>query len=231
MRFGMTTHVGKVREKNEDSMGARGSLFIVADGMGGHNAGEIASALVVEHVLGMDVDAESFEDALQDAVDRANAALLETARENSDCSGMGTTLAVLKLMDNRAYIAHVGDSRVYHWRDGVLQRMTRDHSLVEELIQNGGITSEQARNHPQRHILTRALGSSESPEVAFAQIAYVPGDRFLICSDGLTGVISDEELAKILGSIDDLQALAEHLVDLANERGGPDNITVITVEL
>lgn len=230
MRFGMATHVGKVREKNEDSMGARGDLFVIADGMGGHNAGEIASALAVEYVLGMNENEKLFDEALQDAVNQANAALLETSRQNPDCNGMGTTLAVLKLMDDEAVIAHVGDSRIYHWREGEIQRVTRDHSLVEELIINGGITSEQARSHPQRHILTRALGSLESPEITIEKIATAPGDRFLLCSDGLTGVIDDEALKDVIGSRDDLQALAEYMVDLANERGGPDNISVILVE-
>lgn len=231
MRVGMATHVGKVREKNEDSMGARGTLFVVADGMGGHNAGEIASALAVEYVLKMDDENESFFETLQLAVDLANISLLETSLKNPDCSGMGTTLAVLKLRDNQAFIAHVGDSRVYHWREGHIQRLTRDHSLVEELIQNGGITSEQARNHPQRHILTRALGSVDSPQVATEQLTVVSGDRFVLCSDGLTGVLTDDEIGETIGKIDDLQTLAERLVETANEKGGPDNITVIIVEL
>lgn len=231
MRLGMATHVGQVREKNEDSMGWRGSLFVVADGMGGHNAGEIASSLVVEHMLRIDDGGENFSEDLQAMLLTANRALLDYAQNNAECEGMGTTVAVLHLEGTNATVGHVGDSRVYHWRDGELIRLTRDHSLVEELVQNGGITVEQARTHPQRHILTRALGGPEIPEVEIIRIPIKPGERFLLCTDGLTGPITDQALAEAMKQAGDPQALADQLVSQANAKGGPDNITVMVIEV
>ncbi|HEX2954481.1 MAG TPA: Stp1/IreP family PP2C-type Ser/Thr phosphatase [Bacillota bacterium] len=231
MRLGMATDVGQVREKNEDSMGWQGNLFVVADGMGGHNAGEIASSLVVEHMLSIDDEGAAFSEKLQETLLTANDALLDYALHNAGCEGMGTTVAVLHLEGAKATVGHVGDSRVYHWRNGELVRLTRDHSLVEELVQNGGITIEQARTHPQRHILTRALGGPEIPEVEVIQVPINPGERFLLCTDGLTGPITDQELTEAMMKSEDPQALADQLVSLANEKGGPDNITVMVIEV
>lgn len=231
MRLGMATHVGQVRDKNEDSMGWRDHLFVVADGMGGHNAGEVASALAVQYMLQIDEEGDAFPAGLQKMLNTANQALLEYALKNPDCSGMGTTVAVLRLESDRAFVGHVGDSRIYHWRAGELVRLTRDHSLVEELVQNGGITSEQARTHPQRHILTLALGGVELPTIEIVHIPLAPGERFLLCTDGLTGPISDDELATELERKEDPQKIADHLVELANAKGGPDNITVMVIEV
>jgi serine/threonine protein phosphatase PrpC len=231
MRLGMATHVGQVREKNEDSMGWRENLFVVADGMGGHNAGEVASSLVVEHLLRIENDGENFADNLRSMLETANRALLDYAQNNTGCEGMGTTVAVLHLQDTYGTVGHVGDSRVYHWRAGELVRLTRDHSLVEELVQNGGITMEQARTHPQRHILTRALGGSELPEVEIVQVPVKPGERFLLCTDGLTGPLTDQELAAVLSKEEDPQVLADQLVAQANAKGGPDNITAMVIEV
>jgi serine/threonine protein phosphatase PrpC len=231
MRVGMATHVGHVREKNEDSMGRCGNLFVVADGMGGHNAGEIASALAVERILQVGNDGGLFSDKLREKLTEANSALLELARENEDCNGMGTTVAVLYIERENAHIAHIGDSRIYLWREEQLTQLTRDHSLVEELVQNGGITSEQAKTHPQRHILTRALGSDDLLEIEVTQLPINSGDRYLLCTDGLSGPLSDDEIAQVLTAEKEPQTVAERLVELANDKGGPDNITVIVVEV
>lgn len=229
MRVGMASHVGQIRDKNEDSMGWRDRLFVVADGMGGHNAGEIASALAVEYVLRVKTEPD-FCKAMKRVVDEANLALLNQASKNPDCSGMGTTVAVLFVRDETAYFGHIGDSRIYLWRRGELKRLTRDHSLVEELVANGGITPEQARSHPQRNILTRALGTPNLPELEISDLRLEPGDRFLLCTDGLSGPLSDEEIVAVIGENGAPQELADRLVDYANSKGGPDNITLIIVE-
>lgn len=229
MRVGMASHVGQIRDKNEDSMGWRDRLFVVADGMGGHNAGEIASALAVEYVLRVKTEPD-FCKAMKRVVDEANLALLNQASKNPDCSGMGTTVAVLFVRDETAYFGHIGDSRIYLWRQGELKRLTRDHSLVEELVANGGITPEQARSHPQRNILTRALGTPNLPELEISDLRLEPGDRFLLCTDGLSGPLSDEEIVAVIGENGAPQELADRLVDYANSKGGPDNITLIIVE-
>lgn len=230
MRVGMATHVGHVREKNEDSMGWRDGLFVVADGMGGHNAGEVASALAVEYILRLKGKSD-FRRALKRAVEQANRALLDMAGKDPNCSGMGTTLAVLYIKDDKAVIGHIGDSRVYQWRQGELRRLTRDHSLVEELVANGGITAEQARNHPQRNILTRALGTPNLPEIELVELPIEAGDRFLLCTDGLSGPLSDEEIAAVISEDKSPQELADSLVEQANGKGGPDNVTIIVVEI
>ncbi|HHZ19312.1 MAG TPA: Stp1/IreP family PP2C-type Ser/Thr phosphatase [Firmicutes bacterium] len=230
MRVGMATHVGHVREKNEDSMGWRDGLFVVADGMGGHNAGEVASALAVEYILRIKGKSD-FRRALKRAVEQANRALLDMAGKDPNCSGMGTTLAVLYIKDDKAVIGHIGDSRVYQWRQGELRRLTRDHSLVEELVANGGITAEQARNHPQRNILTRALGTPNLPEIELVELPIEAGDRFLLCTDGLSGPLSDEEIAAVISEDKSPQELADSLVEQANGKGGPDNVTIIVVEI
>ena len=230
MRVGMATHVGHVREKNEDSMGWRDGLFVVAVGMGGHNAGEVASALAVEYILRIKGKSD-FRRALKRAVEQANRALLDMAGKDPNCSGMGTTLAVLYIKDDKAVIGHIGDSRVYQWRQGELRRLTRDHSLVEELVANGGITAEQARNHPQRNILTRALGTPNLPEIELVELPIEAGDRFLLCTDGLSGPLSDEEIAAVISEDKSPQELADSLVEQANGKGGPDNVTIIVVEI
>ncbi len=231
MKVGMATHVGKVREINEDCIGRKGTLLVLADGMGGHQAGEVASALVVERVLALEAEGPDFKEALASVIQEANHVLLKYAGEHEECTGMGTTVAVVKVENGRICVAHVGDSRVYLWRQGVLTQLTEDHTLVAELVRNGGITEEQARNHPQRHILTRALGTPMEVKVEYAEYAIAPGDRVLLCSDGLTVMLSHEEIAALLSAELSPQEIAEQMVQTANEKGGIDNISVIVAFL
>lgn len=231
MKVGMATHVGKVREVNEDSIGRKGTLLVVADGMGGHKAGEVASALVMERVLALEAEGPEFKGALASVIQKANQVLLEYAGEHQECFGMGTTVAVVKVEKERICVAHVGDSRVYHWHHGVLTQLTEDHTLVSELVRNGGLTEEQAKNHPQRHILTRALGTPGEIEVEYAEYPTSTGDRILLCSDGLTVMLSHEEIAALLALELSPQEIAEHFVQIANEKGGIDNVSVIVAFL
>lgn len=231
MELGMATDVGRYREINEDSLGRKGNLVVVADGMGGHSAGEVASALAVEHILRLETEGEAFIDSLRRALNEANQALLDYAAANPDCSGMGTTIALVKVEGDKAIIAHVGDSRVYLWQQGELHRMTRDHSVVEELIRNGGITEEEAKTHPQRNLLTRALGTPGEVEIEISEIAVNKGDRILLCTDGLTSMLDHEEIKEVISRDNHPQIIAETLVHLANERGGLDNISVVVVAI
>lgn len=231
MKVGMASHIGKVRTVNEDSIGWQGTLLVLADGMGGHQAGEIASALVVEKVLAMDTTAPDFKTALTSTLNQANQALLAYANEHQECMGMGTTVVVVRVGKNRIDVAHIGDSRVYHWRTGQCTQLTTDHSLVAELVRSGGITEEEAKNHPQRNILTRALGAAGPVEPEYREFPVTAGDRLLLCSDGLTVMLSDLEISAILGRGASPQEVADRLVAEANDRGGVDNISAIVAFL
>lgn len=227
MKVGMATHVGRVRTVNEDSIGRRGPLLVLADGMGGHQAGEVASALVVERVLALETNAVNFQAELTSALSVANQTLLAYAGEHQECLGMGTTVVVAKVEANRICVAHIGDSRAYLWHQEQLTQLTMDHSLVAELVQSGGITEEEAQNHPQRNVLTKALGASGPVEPEYREVPVTAGDRLLLCSDGLTIMLSDAEIATLLGVESSPQAVADCLVAEANGRGGIDNISVI----
>lgn len=231
MKVGMATHVGKVRAVNEDSIGWKGMLLVLADGMGGHQAGEVASALVVERVLALDTTGPDFKTALISTLNEANQALLAYAGAHQECLGMGTTVVVTKVEGDRLCVAHIGDSRAYLWRQGTCTQLTNDHSLVTELVRSGGITPEEAKNHPQRHILTRALGSPGPVEPEYQEIAVAADDRLLLCSDGLTAMLSDEEINAVLGMEASPQVIADALVAAANDRGGIDNISAIVAFL
>lgn len=231
MEIGTASDVGKSRKINEDSLGYRGNLFVIADGMGGHNAGEVASALAVEEVLRMPAGGTDFHRELPLVINRANQAILDHAGAYPECQGMGTTIAILHLEGNQARVAHIGDSRVYWWHGRKLHRVTRDHSVVEELLLQGGITQEEADYHPQRHILTRALGIPGQIEAERTEFATAAGDRILMCTDGLTSMLTDEEIVALLARDEPAQKIAELLVAEANNRGGHDNISVIVVFL
>ncbi len=231
MKVGMATHVGKVRETNEDSMGRKDTLLVLADGMGGCNAGEVASALVVERVLAIEAEGSEFIDILPISLNKANRALLDYASLHRECSGMGTTVAIVKVETDRIYVAHVGDSRVYWWHEGILTQLTTDHSLVEELVRGGGITKEQAKCHPQKNVLTRALGTPGEIKVECKEHPVTKGDRILLCTDGLTVMLDNEEIASILALDLSPQESAEYLVKTANDKGGIDNISVIIAQV
>lgn len=231
MKVGMASHVGKVRANNEDSIGWKGTLLVLADGMGGHRAGEVASALVVEKVLALDTTTPDFKTALTTTLNLANQALLNYADEHQECKGMGTTVVVVQVGADQIKVAHIGDSRAYLWRAGQCTQLTSDHSLVAELVRNGGITEEEAKNHPQRNILTRALGTAGPVEPEYREFAVQAGDRLLLCSDGLTVMLSNAEICEYLGGDASPQEVADRLVAAANERGGIDNISAIVAFL
>ena len=225
------TDVGRQRSANEDSLVLNPPLFAVADGMGGAKAGEVASAVAVEAVEDATESGEPTEAQLANIVRQANRRIYDLAVADESRRGMGTTLTLAKLHGDEVSLAHVGDSRAYRLRGGELEQLTRDHSLVAELERSGQITPEAAEHHPQRSIITRALGPEPDVEVDTYTLAGREDDLFLICSDGLTSMISDDELGSILRSAGSLDEAAEELVRAANQSGGKDNITVILFRL
>lgn len=226
------TDRGRLRPKNEDAFLARPDvgLFVVADGMGGHAAGEVASALAVETMERL-TDRAPDAAALADAVRDANAAILGRTRENHELEGMGTTCTALLLRDGRYAIAHVGDSRAYLLRDGALRRVTVDHTWVQQQVELGSLNEAQARHHPWSSMLTRALGTEQEVEVDVMEGDTAPGDVFLLCSDGLTAVLTDEDIADTLRAPTPLDNRGQALIDAALNGGGPDNITVVLAQV
>ncbi|HYF45116.1 MAG TPA: Stp1/IreP family PP2C-type Ser/Thr phosphatase [Acidimicrobiales bacterium] len=233
-RAGSATDVGRVRSNNQDSHLVReGELFAVADGMGGHQGGEVASATALE-ILGRAYD-EPSTPTLVRAVRSANQAVFDKASGNPDLKGMGTTLTALADVETpegpRLAIVNVGDSRLYRLRGDELEQLTEDHSLVASLFRQGRITEEEMENHPQRNILTRALGIDEAVAVDSWEVEPVVGDRFLICSDGLFNEVTTNKIVATMRQFDDPVDAASELVRLANEGGGRDNITAVIVEV
>lgn len=224
LRVGARTDVGRVRKGNEDSYTAEDPLFAVADGMGGHQGGEVASSVALE-VLSQG------KGPLEELVRKANDEVFRRAAGDPGLTGMGTTLTALRHEGKVLRLAHVGDSRAYLLRDGSIQRLTKDHTVVERLVDEGRLTAEEAEIHPQRSILTRALGVDESLQVDQGAIEPHVGDRILLCSDGLTGMIGEDEITRILTEHTDPQAAAGALVDAANEGGGQDNITAVVLDV
>jgi PPM family protein phosphatase len=225
------TDVGRVRDGNEDDyidQADRLGLVAVADGMGGHRAGEVASATALEALRAAVANGQS----LRDAIEGANDAVLEKSASDRELHGMGTTLTAGMLgSDGHLVVGHVGDSRAYLVRDGELTQITHDHSLVEEMVRGGELTPEQAEVHPQRSIITRALGIDPQIEVDEYPIHLQPGDRILLCSDGLTTMVRPDEIASILNRERDPKRAAQLLVDAANEAGGEDNVTAVIIEV
>jgi protein phosphatase len=223
-----------VRQQNEDSFLAEETLFVVADGMGGHNAGEVASALAVTTLkAGARLGIDTTED-FRELVQQANSAIYTASLDDSTQSGMGTTVTALSIVEGeepRVLVANVGDSRAYLWRSGALSRLSVDHSYVQELVNEGIITPEAARVHPRRNIVTRALGIDRSVMVDVFTHFVRTGDRIVLCSDGLVDEVADNEIARVLGQHTDPQETAEALVMVANTNGGRDNTTVIVVDV
>lgn len=233
MKVFYRTDIGPVRALNEDSyyLPQAGENFCcVADGMGGHNAGEVASAIAAETVASRLRDKRlAPHERLRRAVYAANAAIYDKSRENSGMSGMGTTVTVLLIENGEAHIAHVGDSRCYLLRNRALMQLTSDHTLVEELLLQGAITPAEAKNHPNRNVITRALGTEISVKADLLRVRVEKGDVFLLCSDGLSGPVSDREMLEILTSRMKRESKADALVARAIEAGGHDNITALLV--
>jgi protein phosphatase len=225
------TDTGRQRRANEDSLLARSPLFVVADGMGGAQAGEVASRLAVdvfEEGLGDTTEPES---VLAQRAGAANARIHELSHSNAEHAGMGTTLTAVYVAPEEVAIAHVGDSRAYRLRAGELVRLTDDHSLVDELMRQGKITPEEAVDHPQRSVITRALGPEPSVEVDTRSYSARAGDVYLLCSDGLTTMLPEERVAELVRSYPRLRDAGEALIAAANEAGGRDNITVVLFRL
>jgi len=225
------TDTGRQRRDNEDSSFARAPLFVIADGMGGAQAGEVASRIAVDAFADALPDQGSFEERLAWRAQEANREIYEKSRTAHEQAGMGTTLTAVYVDEAGLAVAHVGDSRAYLYRHGELGRLTQDHTLVEELLRRGKLTEEQAAEHPQRSIITRALGVDPVVEVDTRTYAGRAGDVVLLCSDGLTSMITETTIAEVLDAEPDLDRAAEALVNAANDAGGRDNITVILFRL
>lgn len=228
--FGSRTDVGCVRDHNEDSLVVAPPLYVVCDGMGGHAAGEVASEIAVDVVASRAPD-HADAAALGQAVEEANLAVIKAAREGVGRAGMGCTCTAAILEKERLVIAQVGDSRAYLLHHGKLQQLTRDHSLVADLVEAGQITEAEARVHPQRSVITRALGSDPRTQPDLFEINVEAGDRLLLCSDGLSTMLEDDQIEKVLVDFSDPQRCAAQLVNEANGLGGYDNVTVIVVDV
>lgn len=232
------TDIGQRREMNQDyvftsekPVGNLPNLFLVADGMGGHNAGGYASRYTVETIVEVISKSDETEPVslLEEAIQTANASLLVRAGEDEGRKGMGTTIVALTILGNRLYIANVGDSRLYVVNQKIRQ-ITRDHSLVEEMVRLGEMDKEVARDHPDKNIITRAIGALPEVVIDFFEVEMEEGDIILMCSDGLTNMVEDEDIRKIIMGQRDTVEKAEKLVEAANHNGGKDNITVIVIE-
>ena len=250
LSWAVRTDPGLRRNSNEDSYCTRPEfgLYVVADGMGGHAAGEVASRLAIETIetfIGETAGADKnrtwpfpFEpqislegNRLKAAFRLANRQIGNAMADSADLRGMATTASAVLAGKNTACVGHVGDSRVYALRDGVLRQVTDDHSWVEEQVRAGTMTATAARQHPWRNVVTRALSGGNDPEVDTVELTPAKGERFLLCSDGLSGVVPHERIAEIMSSKDGLDAICEQLIAAANQGGGPDNITVLVLEV
>jgi serine/threonine protein phosphatase PrpC len=241
VRTGAATDRGRVRQGNEDNYVSRTHLFAVADGLGGHQAGEVASQIAVDTLAALEdpsgpwgtgpwTDERRATEALRAAIKTANHRIREAAAADRNLECMGTTVTAVLEDGNTLYLAHVGDSRAYLYRNGQLTRLTEDHSLVQQLVNEGRMTPEEAEVHIQKNIITRALGMDSEVEVDTAIYRRRPGDRLMLCTDGLSGVVSEQQMKRVLGRFGDPQEAVEELINQANNEGGPDNITVVVID-
>ena len=233
LRYTVRSDVGLLREGNEDSAYAGPHLLAIADGMGGHAAGEVASSVAIATLAPLDADMTGIDmlQALADAIADANEELRQIAQTDPSTEGMGTTLTALLWSDDEVALCHIGDSRAYLLRDGVFHRITHDHTLVQSLVDEGRLTPEAAASHPQRSLVMRALQSSVPAEPDLALLKAKVGDRYLLCSDGLSDVVSDDTVQKTLTEHADLDEATGQLIDLAIRSGGPDNITCVLADV
>lgn len=243
VRWAAATHPGRRRASNEDAFCARPDLglYIVADGMGGHVAGEIASRLAADTIEATVAAGDASppdsrnctlaERRLQEGFERASHAISQQTARNPRLRGMATTASAVLLSAGGSAIGHVGDSRVYLWRDELLQQLTHDHSWVAEQVTLGLLSAADARQHPWRNVVTRALSASDPPQVELSPLTLQNRDRLLISSDGLHGVINDERIGGVLGATTSLESTCQQLIDEANRAGGPDNITTLILEI
>jgi protein phosphatase len=227
--IGRESNTGNKRRRNEDSFVVAPPLFAVADGMGGAQAGEVASKLAAAALEDTDLGTTGGEERVVALIQEANRRVYERSNADPAASGMGTTITVALVEGTRVTFGHVGDSRAYLVRDGVMEQLTEDHSLVNELMKSGKLSPEEAEIHPQRSVITRALGTDPDVDVDTFVIEAQEGDLFLICSDGLTSMVGDEEILEVLERFhDDLDRASKELIAAANRAGGEDNITVVT---
>ena len=229
------SHVGRVRSSNQDSGYSGYQLFFVADGMGGHAGGEFASALSSQRIAQIDAIYATPDDAgaaMLNVILEANHTLNETVGNHPELSGMGTTFSGVVFVGDQAVIGHIGDSRVYLFRDGTLRQITKDHTFVQRLVDLGRITPEEALVHPRRNVIMRVLGdTNEVPQLDAEVLDVLPGDRWLLCSDGLCGYVSDEIVERNLGSSESAEEITDVLIGEALEAGAPDNVTIVIVDV
>ena len=229
------THVGKIRANNQDSGYAGKQLFVVADGMGGHAGGDVASAIALTRIIETDkayASAHDAEFALQASLIAANSLLAETVFEHPELTGMGTTVSGILRVGNQIALAHIGDSRIYLLRDGILTQISADHTFVQRLVDSGRITQEEAAVHPRRSVLMRVLGDVDSsPEIDTAVLDTRPDDRWLLCSDGLSSYVSDDKIETVLAAKTSAKVAADRLVKESLDQGAPDNVTVVIVDI
>ncbi|WP_063510353.1 Stp1/IreP family PP2C-type Ser/Thr phosphatase [Pediococcus damnosus] len=240
MKYAFQSDIGSHRDENQDYVGVfknkKNVLFsIVADGIGGRQGGDVASEMAVSH-LGYLFQSTDFDDVtnaikwLQIEVTQENDEILETAQKYSDLNGMGTTIVVTIILENQFIVAHLGDSRCYLFKGNELKQLTSDHSLVNELIKNGKLSPEEAKNHPQKNIITKALGISSNSDIDVHTYAWKVHDQLLLCTDGLTNMVSDQTIANILGGPLELEQKCLKLIELTNQAGGRDNVTVLIIQ-
>jgi serine/threonine protein phosphatase PrpC len=230
------SHVGKVRSNNQDSAFAGRQLFVVADGMGGHAGGDVASAIAVSRIKDADkqpyASPQDAEFALRSSLVAANSLLSETVFEHPELTGMGTTVSALLRVGDSLAMAHIGDSRIYLWRDNELVQVTSDHTFVQRLVDSGRITPEEALTHPRRSVLMRVLGDVDAhPEIDTKIVETRPGDRWLLCSDGLSSYVSEEHITRTMASGHDPDRTADALVRHSLDHGAPDNVTVVVLDV
>ncbi|GII04143.1 PP2C family protein-serine/threonine phosphatase [Planobispora takensis] len=232
LRYAAGSDVGKVRQGNEDAAYAGARLLAIADGMGGHVGGEVASSAAVAAIAPLDHECPAdLVAAAEGAVRRANQRLRELIEQDPSLTGMGTTLTLMLWDGPRVALAHIGDSRAYLLRNGDLYQITYDHTLVQTLMDDGRITAEEAARHPHRSILLQVLDGSDNIEIDLSLRDAEVGDRYLLCSDGLSGVVEADQLRHVLATVDDLGDVAGRLIELACEGGGPDNITCVVADV
>jgi serine/threonine protein phosphatase PrpC len=230
-RTAVATHTGRKRRHNEDAYVLEPPLFAIADGMGGARAGEVASSLAAAALQSGKVDGNG-EERVTALIQAANRSVYERSSQDAEVAGMGTTMTVALVEDSTVTLGHVGDSRAYVLRDGELEQLTNDHSLVAELVRGGKLSAEEAEHHPQRSVITRALGTDPDVDVDTFTVEAEDGDVFVLCSDGLTDMVGDDEIGEVLArSRENLKEAAEELVRRANKAGGQDNITVVAFEM
>src|SRR6201991_1603928 len=243
------TDTGKVREHNEDTIAVDPDigLLVLADGMGGYNAGEVASGIAVKTIVNLVREQVSVEDMLvqdreaglsrpsiilRDAIQRANKIIYQTARTQPQCEGMGTTVVAALFFDNKITIAHVGDSRLYRQRSDKLEQVTMDHSLLQELVDRGFYSAEEAQRAANKNYVTRALGVEPNVDVEIQEVAVQKGDAYMLCSDGLSDMVEDDDIHLTVSTFGaNLDAVAKHLIQLANDNGGKDNISVVMTQV